>query len=113
MENLFLCVLRRLICSASHVEPPPAVDAAKIPDFLRSRVSTDGFRQAYYRFNDLERGTRQATVQPLHHAGNNAICYLTADGAVFGPIHSGFRVRTRKHGQPQQADNMTGADKVG
>jgi hypothetical protein len=88
------------------------VDAARIPDFLRGSVSPDVFLQASRRFNDLEQDTSHLPTQCLEHLPNNAIRYLTADGAVFGPIGSGFRVRRLKHDRPLRADDMADADKV-
>jgi len=110
MKNRFLHFLRRHVRRQDHLDDAFAVDPARLPDFLRGGVSADGFRQAFRRFNDLERDSRQLATQRLDHAGNNAICYLTADGAVFGPIGGSFRVRTRKGGPTLPANDILDSD---
>jgi len=110
METRFFNVLRRLVRGQNHVDHALVADATWIPEFLRVRVTPDMRREAIKRLDDLERNPRPASAQRVDNAGNNVICYLTADGAVFGPIGSNFRVRTRKLGQTLRANDLLDPD---
>lgn len=90
----------RLVGRKNHRDGAFMITAASFSDFLRGAVSPDVAREVHLRSHHTERAAQQRATKRVRDAGRNAICYLTAEGAVFGPIGSSYRIRTRKHVTP-------------